>query len=257
MANKKRPSVASQRLQSDIMHATEAKALRRRRATIQIAVTGGTLIVGVAAIAAVVLTQRAMNDVVPPSSPPAASVLSLADMPLTIGPDFVRVGATDASVTLSLYEDFSCPHCQEYETAVGPTLDELVATGEVAVVYHPIRVVTNYGNRAGSAATCVAEGDPDMWPTAHAGLFALHDATTDGWSNDQLRDYLVSQGVTTPSVLECVEEGRYENWIDANTDAALAAGVTATPTLMINGERSEMLDASELRRVVEGLLAEQ
>lgn len=167
----------------------------------------------------------------------------------------MRVGAVAAPVTLSPYEDFSCPHCQTYEGSIGDTLDDLVATGDVAVEYHPARIVTGFGNSAGSIVTCVTVGAPDSWHDVHRTLFALRDATTDGWSNAQLRDQFAGEGISDEAVLDCTADGRYESWIGQNTQTAAEAGVTSTPTLHINDERSETLAPAQLRDAVGKTLA--
>jgi protein-disulfide isomerase len=256
MAAGKNSSVLAARQRANELRREEAKTLRRRRALVQTGVIGGTIVVLAAIAASIVFGARTAGEVAKPTSPSDTSIPELSGTSLTIGPDYVRLGAEDARITLSLYEDFSCPHCQDYEAAIGATLDDLVATGDVAVQYHPIRIVTSYGNRAGSAATCVAEGQPTRWSDVHASLFTLHDVTTDSWSNARLRDHLVEEGISDEATLECIAEGRYENWIDANTAAAREAGATSTPKLMINGEPSETLDAPALLRTVEQLLAE-
>ena len=38
---------------------------------------------------------------------------------------------------LSLYEDFLCPHCGQFEKEFGPTVSTLVDSGVVAVDYSP------------------------------------------------------------------------------------------------------------------------
>ncbi|WP_405374114.1 MULTISPECIES: DsbA family protein [unclassified Microbacterium] len=256
MAKRNSAAARAAQAQARELHEREARRHRRRRALIQTSIVGAAGLAVAGIVVSVVLGAQAAGEVAQPKGTPGATVASLGDAPLTIGDASVRLGAADAPVTLSLYEDFSCPHCKEYESAVGPVLDELVAAGDVAVEYHPIQFVTNYGIRAGSAATCVAEGDPERWPDVHASLFAIHDSATDGWGNDQLRDHLAGLGVSDPGVLECVADGRYEKWIDANTDVARDAGVEGTPTLMINGEIVDTLGPEELRSTVDRLRAE-
>ncbi len=159
---------------------------------------------------------------------------------------------------MDLWVDYSCPHCQEYEDEVGDTFGDLIASGDVAIEFHPMRVVTDYGIRAGSAAACVAVGAPEQYLDVRADLFAVHDAETDGWSNEQLRDHLAAS-IDDQDVLDCIGEGRYAGWIGENTQAAIDAGVSATPTLWVDGalatvdgESVDRLTSAQLRALVAG-----
>ncbi len=108
---------------------------------------------------------------------------------------------------------------------------------------------------AGSSSACVAVGAPEQWPTVHAALFANHAQATDGWRTGEFRTFIEKLGVKDTAVLDCVQAGRYIDWIDANTKTALADGVQGTPTLRINGEPSELLGPDGLRDAVANLLA--
>ena len=48
-----------------------------------------------------------------------------------------KEGSSDPKIVLSLYEDFLCPHCGQFEKEFGPTVSTLVDSGVVAVDYSP------------------------------------------------------------------------------------------------------------------------
>ena len=74
-----------------------------------------------------------------------------------------KEGTDEPKVVLSLYEDFLCPRCGEFEKQFGPTVSKLIDTGAVAADYYmvahpgPARA-TNYSSRAGAPRTA--------WPTS-------------------------------------------------------------------------------------------
>ena len=224
----------------------EAKRKRRRLLT-QLGVAGAVVIL-VAGIwgGASLLRQQASAGSVAPTADATVQLASGGEAHVATEPDAVSVGAADAPVTLDIYEDYSCPHCQEYEGATGPLLDRVAASGQVRVVYHPIRIVTNYGRAAGSTAACVLQHDPSAWPGVHSALFANHSAATDSWTGKDFSSWLGSQGVTDAEALTCTEKGAYAGWITANTDTAAAAGVTGTPTLMIGGQTTTTVSGQQL-----------
>jgi protein-disulfide isomerase len=58
---------------------------------------------------------------------------------------------------------------------------------------------------------------------------------------------LGAQAGAGPGFATCVRDGRYADWTRSVTDAASKAGVTATPTILVNGQ--------EIGRTAEALRA--
>lgn len=230
-------------------------ATRRNRLITQLAVVLGAVVVVAGVVVAVVLMNQDSGGSATPEVDTSIAIGGNSAVPFSVAGTTVVLGDPDAPVQLDIYEDYSCPHCQEYDAAVGDTLLELAGSGQVVVRHHPIRIVTDYGRRAASSSACVAVGAADQWPTVHAALFANHSQTTDGWRTGEFRTFIKQLGVNDTAVLDCVQSGRYVDWVDANTTTALADGVQGTPTLMINGEPSELLGPDALREAVTSLLA--
>lgn len=248
MVKKDNAAILAARQKANELRKKEARSERLRRLGIQLIVLVSVLaVVGVIGVVIYNAAQDAQTVHTPEAST-SVTVGGASGVPFVVAGESVRVGAEEAPIQLAIYEDFSCPHCQAYEAEVGDTLAQLVASGAAAVEFNPINIVSRYGQRAGSAATCVAVNDPQSWWQARADLFEVHDATSDAWSNGQLRDYLASKGVANQEALDCVANGRYANWITENTAAAREAGVSGTPTLFVNGQQTDPLSS-------EGLLA--
>lgn len=220
---------------------------KRRRLLTQLGVAGAVviLVAGIWGGASLLRDQAAVGST-PPTADAIVDLASGGQAQVTSEEDAVSVGAADAPVTLDIYEDYSCPHCQEYEAATGALLDRLAASGQVRVAYHPIQIVTNYGRAAGSTAACVLQHDAPAWPDVHAALFANHSAETDSWTGADFSSWLGSQGVTDAEALSCTTEGTFARWITANTETAATAGITGTPTLRINGQETATVSGQDL-----------
>lgn len=166
----------------------------------------------------------------------------------------VAVGNPDAPVTIDLYLDFQCPACAQYEQQAGATIDELVASGQAKVVYHPVAYLdrfssTQYSSRSSAAAGCAA--DAGVLPRFAQLLYANQPPEGgDGLPEDQLVA-LGTQAGAGPGFATCVQDGRYADWTRSVTDAASQAGVTATPTVLVNG-REIGRTAEALRTAVTG-----
>lgn len=232
------------------------KQRREKRTTlfIQLGVALGIFIIVGAIVAVVVLGNSNKQLNAGPAAIGSISLLGTENVPLLVGDTAVTLGSDDAPVTIDLYEDYSCPHCADYEVAVGATMLALVAKGDAVVNYHPIRIVTDYGVAAGSASTCVAAKDSQNWPDFHTALYANHSQGSDGWRASDFANFAKVKGITDEAALDCIKKGVYEDWIMSNTSASRDAGVSGTPTLFINGKmQPELLDASGLVAAVDAL----
>lgn len=174
------------------------------------------------------------------------------DLPAGATAAGVAVGNPDAQATIDIYLDFQCPACAQYEQQAGATIDELVASGRARVVYHPVAYLnrfsgTQYSSRSSAAAGCAA--DAGVLPRFTRLLFANQPPEGgDGLPDEQLVA-LGTQAGAGPGFATCVQDGRYADWSRSVTDAASRAGVTATPTVLVNGKEVERT-AEALRAAV-------
>ncbi|WP_236967524.1 DsbA family protein [Microbacterium aurantiacum] len=224
---------------------------RRRQALRNVAVATGSTVLVAGFLVGVFFAFGEAGDVIAATPEATASAeIGDASVVVEVSGDRIRVGAPEAATTMAIWEDFACGHCREYETQIGPTVQELVAGGSLAVEYHLLDFVSDYSAVAGSAAACVATEQPDVFFTVHATLFAIRENAEDEYSAEQLESYLETAGVTDEGALECIGQARYGDWVAQNAGAARDAGITSTPTVRINGEDIGRVDAAQLRDLV-------
>ena len=253
------PAASDRRRQARAAQQAALAQAKRRRTLTQVAIIGGVAVVVIAIIATAVLLGRGDSPAAgggggAPSGTGTASVGG-ASVPLAIGgdvPNGVRVGSKDAKVSMDLWVDYSCPHCQEFEATNNAAINDLVGSGKLAVTYHNIEIVTDYGTEAGSAAACVAVHDPAAWPTVNAALYANHSAATDGWSASDFASFAASNGAGD-ATQKCITDETYKGWIGDNTAASVKAGVEGTPTMFINGQKTDTLSGQALTDRVDSL----
>lgn len=249
-----REKIAEQREQA-------AKAAKKRKLFTQLGIVLGALVVvGIIVAIVIVATNTTPDDASGDATPPAGQTATVSiagvDVPLEITEKGIALGNPDAPVVVDLFEDFSCPHCKDYDAAAGASFLQVVAEGDAVVNFNHINIVTPYGARGGSMSMCVAEGQPELWTTVHTALFTNQGQGTNNWKTGSFRDFAATLGVTDQDTLDCIFEGRYMNWIGINTDAAMSSGVTGTPSLWINGEQAQLLDGATLVAAVRDLAAE-
>src|SRR5665647_3265056 len=117
----------------------------------------------------------------PDKADPAPAPLSdVADGPrgstgsggIPVGPEGVAGavhGAAPGAVVVSVYVDYMCPYCGQFEQVNGPILDQLRGEGTIVVEYHPVSILdeaslgTAYSTRAAAAAALVADQAPEAF----------------------------------------------------------------------------------------------
>ena len=151
--------------------------------------------------------------------------------------DGVLVG--DGPVQLDAFIDFLCPFCKRFELSAGSVLAALVAERRLTIAYHPMNFLdeastTRYSTRAAAASGCAAD-QGRYSEYAHA-LFVSQPAEgSAGLSDADLIELAGTAGLDGTALATCVSGGTYLNWPPYVTERAVAAGVSATPTVLIAG----------------------
>jgi protein-disulfide isomerase len=251
-AGKRTDSKPDSRRQARERAKLEAARVQRKRRITQIAVVAVVAVVAIGIVVSAVVLGTAGRSA---NVPTAATNVTVGgtSVPFAVDGTAVQVGQDDAKVTMDLWVDYSCPHCQEFEADSNDVIAQKVASGDLKVRYHNIQIVTAYGTQAGSAGACVATYAPEQWWAMNAALYANHSSETDSYGGSQLADFASQQGVTNDEALSCIRDERYRSWISDNTAASAQAGVTGTPTLFFNGEKTDTVSGAALGTKIDEL----
>jgi protein-disulfide isomerase len=165
--------------------------------------------------------------------PPMPSRVPAGAMPEGDG---VVVG--DGPVPVDAFIDFLCPFCRRFELASGPALASMVTDHRISIAYHPMNFLdqastTHYSTRAAAAAGCAADQDRFL-DYMHALFVNQPPEGSAGLSDAELVALGQSAGLT-PGFADCVSQGTYLDWPPYVTARAAAAGVEATPTVLVAG----------------------
>lgn len=151
--------------------------------------------------------------------------------------DGVMVGR--GPVRVDAFIDFLCPFCRQFELSSGPALADLVAGGQVSVVYHPMNFLdgastTNYSMRAAAASGCAAD-EGRFVAYAHALFVNQPPEGGPGLSDAELAALGRTVGLADTPFTACMPDAPYLGWAPYVTARAIAAGVEATPTVLVAG----------------------
>jgi protein-disulfide isomerase len=151
--------------------------------------------------------------------------------------DAVLVG--EGPVRVDAFIDFLCPYCKKFEMSAAGVLATIVSEGQATLAYHPMNFLdeastTNYSTRAAAASACAADQGRFL-DYSHALFVAQPAEGGPGLSDTDLIELSRAAGLDSASLGACVSAGRYLDWPSYVTARAIAAGITATPTVLVAG----------------------
>lgn len=195
--------------------------------------TAGALIVG-----ALIVGFMLLNRTAPPSvadlTPPAS------DIPAGAVADGRTLGNADAKVTIEIWSDFQCPACMTFATELEPpTISAYVVPGKVRLVYHDAAFQgqgRTYDESVEAAAAARCGADQGLFWQMHNWLFANWNGENEGaFKADRLRAIATAAGLDLATYDSCMAGGANQTATRNETSSGVAAGITQTPTLIING----------------------
>jgi protein-disulfide isomerase len=211
----------------------------------------GLWIVGIAAaVVLVVVVVVALN------SRPGVAVVEAPDVPAewVIG---TTLGNPDAKVTIQAWEDFLCPACRQFSTAVKSRLiEEYIKPGTVRLEFHQFPLSGHApGSNMGAMASLCAADQEMFWPY-HDRLFLAQDQGQEGFTIDNLVRYADDMGMDSRAFLDCMSSQQYREQVAASANEAVAMGLNATPSVLVNGiKMTNPFDFDEMRRLIDDALA--
>ena len=218
----------------------EYRFARNRRA----AVYGSTFgIVLLAVVLAIIV-----NNALVPSAPPLTPTAAIADTTGGLAASdamAIPIGSSSAPVKLTVYEDFRCSACGQFESGYQSAYKALVKADKVELLIHPVDLIDNVDGgsgslAAGNAAACAQNAG--KFEAYHDVLYANQPAESDdAFASDTALIGYAKQvsGLDTPTFESCVKSGKYEGWIKRNYRdlEQIDGNSTATPTLLANGDK--------------------
>jgi len=198
--------------------------------------TGAAVVVGLLIVGFMVLMKPAapsVADLLPPDS----------EIPFGAVIDGRTMGSPDAKVTVDIWSDFQCPACMNFATTIEPaTISTYVMTGKVRLVYHDAafqgqKSHSTYDESVEAAAGARCAADQGLFWQMHNWLFANWDGENQGaFGADRLRAIATGAGLDMAGYDSCMAVGDKQEAAQNETQNALAANVTQTPTIIVNGQ---------------------
>lgn len=216
------------------------KAQQRRRLVSVLTVAGVALIF--AAILILPNLRSAGNVISPPDR----------DYPMADGN---AMGDPDAPVTIVEYSDFQCPFCRRFHDETLPGLiDQYISDGMVYFEYRNFAFIGPESVQAANAALCASDQN-SFWGYA-ATLFANQTGENVGaFDETRLLAFGEEIGLNMDSFSSCVESGDYAAQVDQDRLDGQQAGVSSTPSFLVNGQLlTGALPLDQFQQVIDSAL---
>lgn len=199
-----------------------------------------TLLAAFATASALAGSAMAMTDASPtlsaaPARPAAPATQSI---PASMPTDRV-LGRADAPITIIEYASFTCSHCANFSNTVLPELkSRYIDTGKAKLIFRdlptpPLQV----SNIAAAIARCAAPGK--FFDVAEHFMTHQASAFSSGSVQQWFYKAIDASGRTEQQIEACVRMPATSEALTQDTAATLAAGVSSTPALFVNGRRVE------------------
>lgn len=186
-------------------------------------------------------------------TPSATAAPTVAAVPAVTAADRV-LGRADAPVTVIEYASFTCSHCADWTNEVLPDFKaRYIDTGKVRLVFRdmptqPVQVAAT----AAAIGRCAA---PDrFFDVAHHFMAGQAAAFASGNARNWYVGAIAASGRTQPQMDACLADPATQRALQADVEAAVAAGVQGTPSFFVNGKRAADHSIETLSAAIDPLI---
>ncbi len=172
---------------------------------------------------------------------------SKGEIDMTVYDDDAVKGSSTAPITVIVYSDPSCPYCAaaagsksmvdymktrtpSYEAAVPGIIKNFVDKGKARIVF---RYYPGHGTGAEAMKIMFCANDQNKFWEVHDLVFENQDKVSD---TAFVKDLAKQAGVNVLTLESCISSGKYNSKLEKDTNLGRAAGVSGTPSFVVNGQ---------------------
>jgi protein-disulfide isomerase len=158
-------------------------------------------------------------------------------------------GSKSASVTVAIYTDFACPHCQTFFLKRFPKVRKRISKGTARYVHHDFPVpVSRWSYPVASAARAVQNAKSEQAFWKFATMAFQHQ---DEYSQTLLEELARNVETSPQTVRKAAEKLPYCRLLKQERKHGVERGVKGTPTVFVNDRKLEVPKVDELVAAIE------
>ncbi|MFC5939860.1 DsbA family protein [Corynebacterium choanae] len=205
-------------------------------------------LVAVLAIVGIVIGYIVINGKNAANEAITANAQSVGDVTVNAAGDTITLQAANPKADareVSLYEDYSCPHCAELAEATDDSMLESIQDGDLIVHVHSLNFLDGdqWGNssKAGAAAEAVAQqGDAELYWNYRKYLFDNQRSIYSAWDEAKFADLAKTLGASDATVAAITDDKLHSDYEAVATNNAeqlkSELGKISSPQVTINGK---------------------
>jgi protein-disulfide isomerase len=149
-------------------------------------------------------------------------------------------GKAGAPVTIVVYGDFQCPVCKvEAEVMRKNLVQNFPDKVQVYFKDFPLESIHPWARAASNTGRCIYKQDPQAFWKFHDWIYENQEGVTPDTLNSKVMTWAGTAGVDSIQLGRCVEGKVTEKEVAQNMAEGRGLGLSATPTLYINGRKFE------------------
>ncbi len=158
---------------------------------------------------------------------------------ITLSDQLPRLGTADAPVVIVEYADYQCPFCERFFSETFTQIKkDYIDTGKARFYYQDFAFLGEESQFAAEAAKCANE-QGKFWEY-HDYLYTHQNGENEGaFTQDKLKAFGTALGLDPSKFNSCVDSRIYKPDVEAEAQAGNEYGVSATPSLFIDGVKIE------------------
>lgn len=148
------------------------------------------------------------------------------------------LGDPDAPVSMMVFYDYNCPHCQVWESEILPILEsDIVRSGSVNLRFINYQFMSANSTYAGMASEMVHEHAPEQFLAFNKALFDNQLAINMDYLAEKVHEFVPS--LTEDKVKEELTNQTYMDHVLSDKQYGVDLGVSSTPSLFVGDVRVE------------------
>lgn len=140
-------------------------------------------------------------------------------------------GNPEALVTIIEFSDFQCPFCQRFHPTVQQILEDYPDQVRWIYKHFPLDSIHSEARPSAEASECAAE-QGKFWEFADE-LFENQSRL----GSNLYKEIASNIGFNMSRFESCVSSRKYKDYVEADLQEGIKAGVTGTPGSFVNGEK--------------------
>jgi protein-disulfide isomerase len=184
--------------------------------------------------------QAALNPSLVPAPNPTPNPTPTANptpAKVSVPTNGPTLGNSNAKVTVVEFSDFQCPFCERFYSQTMPQIKtDYIDTGKVKLVFKTFPLTGLHPNAQKAAEASLCANEQGKFWEYHNTLFDKQSiwSSTDGVT--AFKQYASDLKLDTAKFNSCLDTGKYASAVAADVKDGQNAGISGTPSFVINGQ---------------------